>query len=125
MEKQPYRILLVESDENQILLFSEELKAEGYEIIEARSGNEALGTIRDLEPAGGIDLLVTGLGLNGGMDGLELIGRVVSEDNHLKTILLTSLYPRDNFLSYAPDFIVNKSSDMTQLKGKIRELLPQ
>ena len=49
------RVLIVEDDENQRALYEEELADEGYEIITAADGREALQIVKENRP----DLVVT------------------------------------------------------------------
>jgi CheY-like chemotaxis protein len=59
-----------------------------------------------------------------GIDGLETMARLLSRENTLPVILNTaySAY-RESFLSWSADAYVIKSSDLTELKTKIREVL--
>jgi len=58
------------------------------------------------------------------MDGMETLGRIVGKERKIPIILNTS-YPgyRDDFMSWAADAYVTKSSDLTQLKDTIKKLL--
>jgi len=117
MEKR--RILVVEDEVNQGLLYEEELTDEGYEVDVANSGEEALEMVERKN----YDLVVLDIGMPD-MDGLETLGRMLTIDNKLPVILNTA-YPsyKDNFMSWAADAYVIKSSDLTELKEKIRESL--
>jgi len=117
MEKR--KILVVEDEINQGLLYEEELTDEGYEVDVANSGEEAL----EMVAGKSYDLVVLDIGMPE-MDGLETLGRMLTIDNKLPVILNTA-YPsyKDNFMSWAADAYVIKSSDMTELKEKIRESL--
>jgi len=44
--KSPEKILIVEDDESQRLLYSEELREEGYEPIAAKNGKEAMHLLK-------------------------------------------------------------------------------
>ncbi len=113
------KILIVDDEVNQGLLYEQELIDEGYDVDVANSGEEALKMV------GGntYDLVVLDIGMPE-MDGLEALGRMLSMDNRLPVILNTA-YPsyKDNFMSWAADAYVIKSSDLTELKTKIRESL--
>jgi len=59
-----------------------------------------------------------------GPDGLETMGRMLSQDNRLPVILNTAYSSyKESFLSWSADAYVVKSSDLTELKTKIREVL--
>jgi DNA-binding response OmpR family regulator len=106
------RILVVDDEINQGKLYVQELGDEGYEVDVASSGQQALEMIKD----GEYNLVVLDIGMPD-MDGLEALGRMLSMDNKLPVILNTA-YPsyKDNFMSWAADAYVVKSSDLTELK---------
>jgi CheY-like chemotaxis protein len=116
MEK---KILIVEDEEGLRLLYEEELKAEGYEVLTARNGREAIQQLEQGKP----DLIVLDIVMPV-MDGMEALGRIVGKERKIPIILNTS-YPgyRDDFMSWAADAYVTKSSDLTQLKDTIKRLL--
>jgi len=113
------RILVVDDEVNQGLLYEQELTDEGYVVDVANSGQQAL----DMVGKNAYDLVVLDIGMPV-MDGLETLGKMLSVDNRLPVILNTA-YPsyKDNFMSWAADAYVVKSSDITELKKKIRESL--
>ena len=112
-------ILVVEDEESLRLLYEEELKGEGYDILTAKNGREA---IRQLE-TGKPDLIILDIVMPV-MDGMETLGRIVSKERKIPVILNTSYSGyRQDFMSWAADAYVAKSHDLTELKKKIRELL--
>lgn len=113
------KILIVDDDVNQGLLYEQELTDEGYEVNVANSGEQAL----EMSGKTVYDLVVLDIGMPC-MDGLETLGKMLSMDNRLPVILNTA-YPsyKDNFMSWAADAYVVKSSDLTELKERIRESL--
>jgi len=115
MEK--HRILIVDDEVNQGLLYEQELVDEGYDVDVANSGQDALEMAKKNE----YNLVVLDIGMPD-MDGLETLGRMLGMDNRLPVILNTA-YPsyKDNFMSWAADAYVIKSSDLTELKAKIKE----
>jgi DNA-binding response OmpR family regulator len=117
MEKK--KILVVDDEVNQGLLYEQELTDEGYAVDVANSGQRALALVKDTN----YDLVVLDIGMPY-MDGLETLGKMLSMDNRLPVILNTA-YPsyKDNFMSWAADAYVVKSSDLTELKEKIKESL--
>lgn len=114
-----HRILIVEDEVNQGLMYEQELTDEGYVVDVANSGKSALEMVDNAA----YDLVVMDIGMPE-MDGLETLGRMLGRDNKLPVILNTA-YPsyKDNFMSWAADAYVIKSSDLTELKEKIRESL--
>ena len=113
------KILIVEDDESQRSLYSEELKEEGYDPVLAKNGKEAIQVLKTLKP----DLIVLDIVMPV-MDGMEALGRMIGQYKDVPIILHTS-YPhyREDFMSWAADAYVNKSSDLTDLKRVIGDLL--
>jgi len=112
-------VLIVEDDEHQQLLFREELKEEGYEVVVAGSGQEALDMAKRVEP----DIVVLDIAMPG-MDGIETLGRMLSRNNQLPIILHTAYATyKDNFMTWSADAYVVKSSDLTELKAEIERVL--
>ena len=112
-------ILIVEDDEHQQLLFQEVLQEEGYTVVSARSGKEALELAQRVTP----DLVVLDIAMPG-MDGVETLGRLLSRNNQLPIILHTAYATyKDNFMTWSADAYVVKSSDLTELKAEIERVL--
>jgi CheY-like chemotaxis protein len=113
------KILVVEDEEGLRLLYEEELESEGYEVLTARNGKEA---IQQLEQ-GGPDLIILDIVMPV-MDGMEALGRIVGKDRKIP-IILNSSYPgyRQDFMSWAADAYVTKSTDLGELKDTVRKLL--
>ena len=113
------KILVVDDEVNQALLYEQELSDEGYDVDLAHSGEEAVEQLKKNR----YDLVVLDIGMPE-MDGLEVLERMLGIDKNLSVILNTA-YPsyKDNFMSWAADAYVVKSSDLTELKGKIKESL--
>ncbi|KAB7769384.1 hybrid sensor histidine kinase/response regulator [Xanthomonas maliensis] len=66
---QPRTVLLVEDEAAIRILVSEVLREAGYRVIETAEGNAAVEWLRSAEP---IDLLVTDVGLTGGLNGRQV-----------------------------------------------------
>jgi two-component system response regulator (stage 0 sporulation protein F) len=113
------KILIVEDDASQRLLYSEELKEEGYEPITAKNGKEAMQILKKIKP----DLIVLDI-IMPVMDGMEALGRIIGRHKDIPIILYSS-YPhyKDDFMSWMADAYLTKSSDLTELKETIRNLL--
>jgi len=113
------KILIVEDDESQRFLYSEELREEGFDPILAKNGKEAIQILKTLKP----DLIVLDIVMPV-MDGMEALGRMIGRYRDVPIILHTS-YPqyKEDFMSWAADAYVNKSSDLTDLKRVIGDLL--
>jgi DNA-binding response OmpR family regulator len=112
-------ILLVEDDKNQRLLYEQELRLEGYEILTAIDGKDSIKKVQEQKP----DLIIMDICMPK-MDGIEAMGRTVSKHKGIPIIINTahSSY-KDNFMSWLANAYIIKSSDLTELKNKIKELL--
>ena len=116
------RILVVEDEDNQRLLYRRELEDEGYDVVEASGGRQAIALIeKGLRP----DLVILDISMPD-MDGIETLGKILSRDNSIPVILNTaySTY-KDNFMTWSADAYVVKSSDLTELKQKVAEVLKE
>ncbi len=112
-------ILIVEDNKNQLLFYEHELSLEGYNIITAKDGYEALKKVKKHSP----DLVVMDIILPM-MNGIELMGRILSERKNVPIIVNTAYSGyRDNFMTWSADAYIVKSSDLSELKNKIKELL--
>jgi CheY-like chemotaxis protein len=113
------KILVVEDEEGLRFLYKEELEAEGYEVLTAQNGREAIQQLEEGKP----DLIILDIVMPV-MDGMEALGRIVGKERKIPIILNTS-YPgyRRDFMSWAADAYVTKSTDLEVLKDKVRELL--
>ena len=112
-------ILLVEDDKNQSLLYEQELRQEGYEIITAFNGKEALEKVQEQLP----DIIIMDINMPK-MDGIEAMGRILSNNKNVPVIINTAYSNyKDSFMSWAADAYVVKSSDLSELKDKIKEVL--
>ena len=113
------RVLVVEDEEGLRLLYKEELEAEGYDVLTAGNGREAIQQLETGKP----DLVILDIVMPV-MDGMEALGRIVGKERTIPIILNTSYSGyRQDFMSWAADAYVTKSDDLTELKNKIRGLL--
>ncbi len=112
-------ILLVEDDPNQCLLYANEIRGAGYDVITARDGREALEVVEKARP----DLVVMDVSMPG-IDGIEAMSRMLAKDHKLPIILNTAYATyRESFRSWSADAYVVKSSDLTELKDTIKKVL--
>jgi CheY-like chemotaxis protein len=113
------RILIIEDKPNQRALYTEELRDEGYEIVCASDGPEALEMFKRQRP----DLVVTDI-LLPGMTGIEVMERLLAIDPHLPVIIHSAYSsPSHDFMASLAKAYVLKSGDLNELKTKIRETL--
>lgn len=112
-------ILLVEDDKNQRLLYEQELSLEGYEVVTASNGKEALEKVQVQLP----DIVIMDINMPK-MDGIEAIGRILSKNKEIPVIINTAYSNyKDNYMSWAADAYIVKSSDLSELKDTIKRVL--
>ena len=112
-------ILVVDDDEAIRTLLQEELEDEGYKVLIATNARDALKMVA-AEP---LDLVVLDIRMPG-MDGLEALPRILGIKEGLPVIMNTAYTQyQDSFMSWAADAYVVKSSDLTELKEKVKELV--
>jgi len=80
------RILVVDDDEAQIKLLKTVLEADGWAVLPARSGQEALTL---LDAGDDVDVVLSDL-LMPGMDGRELLGMVLDRRPEVPVIIMTA-----------------------------------
>jgi CheY-like chemotaxis protein len=112
-------ILVVEDDTNQRALYEEELADEGYNILSAGDGKEALARVRATRP----DLIVLDINMPV-MDGLDTLSQLLEHNGQIPVIINTAYASyQESFTSWSADAYIVKSSDLTELKNTIKRLL--
>jgi CheY-like chemotaxis protein len=113
------KILLVEDHEAQRFLYHEELVEEGYEVVLAKNGLEALKCLEDSP----FDLIVLDIRMPV-MDGIEALEKITTQHKKIPVILHTAYAEyRDQPIASLADAFVLKSSDLSPLKKTVKELL--
>ncbi|SMC18786.1 Response regulator receiver domain-containing protein [Desulfacinum hydrothermale DSM 13146] len=109
------KILVVDDEEHIRLLYSEELREAGYEVITADSGYKLLERIEEEKP----DLVILDIKMVD-YDGLDLLQDIRGRFYDLPVILATAYDTfKEDAKSIAADYYVVKSFDLTELKKKI------
>ena len=113
------KILVVDDESNIRLLYSQELKEEGYEVVTASNAQEACDVLHRET----VDLVVLDIKLKS-ESGIDLLQQLVKDRHNLPVILCTafSCY-RDDFSAWLADGYVVKSSDLSELKDEIKRVL--
>jgi CheY-like chemotaxis protein len=112
-------ILVVDDDENHRFLCREVLSDEGYDVMLAKDGKEALERVEQKTP----DLVILDIVMPE-MDGMEAMTRILRRHKKIPIILNTSYAKyQEDFMTWAADAYVVKSSDFTELKTKIKDLV--
>jgi two-component system KDP operon response regulator KdpE len=117
----PLRVLVVDDEPAIRRFLRTSLRAEGYDIIEAETGEAGLAEIRRRAP----DLVMLDLGLPG-IDGLEIIRRLRDAGSVVPIIVLTSRTDeagKVEALDLGADDYVTKPFGMDELLARIRAAL--
>jgi len=114
--------ILVADDEMSIrLLYSEELKEEGYEVYMASNGREALEVVEKIP----LDLVILDIKMPE-MDGIEALRQIKEKRPDLPVVLSTAYGEyRQDFATWASDEYLVKSSDLEDLKAVVRRHLKE
>ena len=115
------KILLVDDDHAIQLLYQEEFSDEGYNVVSAFNGDEALKLFGTDQP----DLVILDIQMPG-LNGIEVL-RQMKMINSSVPIILSSAYHeyKQDLGAWASDDYVVKSSDLTDLKNAVRRLLDE
>jgi two-component system cell cycle response regulator DivK len=119
----PYKILIVEDNDNNRCLFRDILVFNGYEVTVATDGQEGVALARELMP----DLILMDIQMPG-MDGMSA-GRILKGDpatSALKIIALTSFAMRgdeEKFLAAGFDGYLSKPINTRELPGLVKQWL--
>jgi DNA-binding response OmpR family regulator len=116
-------ILVADDDEDILILLSFHLERAGYQVVQARSGLEALEAARVLRPALAVlDVMMPGLG---GFDVTREI-RADARTRSMPVILLTARAQATDVaqgLAAGADEYVKKPFDANDLKERVERLL--
>ncbi len=114
-------ILVVDDEESIRFLYREELEEEGYRVITAADGEEALRKVRRDKP----DLITLDIRMPG-MDGIEVLHRIREMDKEIPVIMSTAYGEyRNDFNVWASDAYVIKTANLGELKDTINRLLEE
>jgi two-component system KDP operon response regulator KdpE len=117
----PSRVLVVDDEPAIRRFLRTSLRAEGYDVVEAETGEAALAEIRRRVP----DVVVLDLGLPG-LDGLEVIRRVREPGSVVPIIVLTSRTDeagKVEALDLGADDYVTKPFGIDELLARMRAAL--
>jgi CheY-like chemotaxis protein len=117
--QRPKTILVVEDEILVRLMVADELRTEGFVVLEAINAEEALVVLQGPEP---IDLLLTDVRMPGAGDGLTLAATVRALWPELKIIVVSGHLPGGPSPAIADGFFV-KPFDVPRLVNRVKELL--
>ena len=117
------RILIVDDDANNRLLLQVMLANEGYEIVTASAGTEALDLVQQLPP----DLIVLDV-MMPGMDGYQVAARIKTNPatRHIPVIMLTALSDKNSMmhgLNAGAEEFLTKPVVRAELSVRVKNLL--
>ena len=113
------RILLVDDEQEQLSLYEQALREEGYFVLCASNGKDALACL----DASQFDLIILDVVMPV-MDGIEALGKIVSRYRKMPIILHSNcLDYHTDFMTWLADDFVVKSSDVSALKESVKTLL--
>jgi DNA-binding response OmpR family regulator len=112
------KILVVDDDLHIQRLYKEELTEEGYEIVVASNGKEAMDMFEKENP----DLVTLDIRLPD-VDGIHLLRQMKEKRPKLPIIMSTAYDYRNDFSVWASEAYIVKSSDLAEMKSMIRKLV--
>ncbi len=114
------KILVVDDEMHIRMLYQEELKNNGYEVVTSDGSDPILSLLQQEQP----DLVILDIKLGQDKSGLDLLQEIRSRDQSLPVILCTAYDSFQHDLkSIAADHYVVKSVDLTELLEKVESVL--
>jgi len=115
------RVLVVDDDPQVVRLLRVNLELEGYDVVSATDGNEALDAFAAESP----DLVVCDV-MMPGMDGVEVVRRLRAGKNNVPVVMLSAKAMRSDMrtgLDAGADEYVTKPFDPAELIEVVDRLL--
>jgi DNA-binding response OmpR family regulator len=112
------KLLVVDDDINIQRLYQEELEEEGYEVVIASTGKDALEIFENEDP----DIVTLDI-LMPDIDGISLLRKMKEKRPDIPIIMSTAYDYRDDFAVWASEAYIVKSSDLAELKKTIKNLI--
>ncbi|KKQ57152.1 MAG: Response regulator receiver protein, partial [Parcubacteria group bacterium GW2011_GWA2_38_13] len=119
-----YKILLIEDDADQILMYQTKFEKDGYEFISANNGTKGLELAKKEKP----DIILLDIVMDE-MDGIEVLKRIRADEetSDLKVILLTNLVVKEKIDEGkkfgALDYIIKSQVEPSNLVKRVRKFL--
>jgi DNA-binding response OmpR family regulator len=116
-------VLVADDDDDILLLVTTRLKRDGFEVIQASSGDRALELAQERRPA----VAVLDIGMPG-LDGLQVLEQIRADEElrEMKVLLLTAKAQESDVrrgYDTGADAYVKKPFSPADLSTKVRELL--
>lgn len=109
------KILIAEDDENLRLLYRESFSEEGFDVLLAKDGHEAVQQAKNKRP----DVIVMDIRMPG-LNGLEAMNQIKEYSKGIPVIINTA-YPlyQDDFAAWPASAYILKSSDLSSLREAV------
>lgn len=116
-------VLVADDDDDILLLVTTRLRRDGFDVVAARNGEEALALAKERRPA----VAVLDIGMPG-LDGLEVLQRIRADDDLARTrvLLLTAKAQESDVrrgYDAGADAYVRKPFSPSELSARVRALL--
>jgi DNA-binding response OmpR family regulator len=112
------KILVVDDDLHIQRLYKEEFQDEGYDVVVASNGAEAMEMFdRENPDIVTLDILLPDV------DGIRILRQMKEKNPKIPVIMSTAYDYRDDFAVWASEAYIVKSSDLDELKIMIKKLL--
>jgi len=112
------KVLVVDDDLHIQRLYKEEFEEEGYEVVIASNGQEAIDLFNSENP----DIVTLDI-LLPDIDGIRLLRQMKEKNPKVPIIMSTAYDYRDDFAVWASEAYIVKSSDLDELKATIKKLM--
>lgn len=111
------KILIVDDDVSILRLYKEELEEDGYTVVTAANGQEAIEQFdREHPDIVTLDILLPDI------DGIKLLRQMKEKKPRTPIIMSTAYDYRDDFAVWASEAYIVKSADLSELKATIKKL---
>jgi len=115
------KILIVDDEPHLLLLYEIELRRAGYSTLTAGNAQQCLEYVETMNP----DLVILDVRMPG-MDGVDALHHILTRNAEIPVILNTAYSSCcANYLTWAADACLRKSSDLTELIETVKRLLPE
>jgi DNA-binding response OmpR family regulator len=116
-------VLVADDDDDILLLVTTRLRRDGFEVVQASSGDEALRLAREKRPR----VAVLDIGMPG-LDGLEVLERIRADDElrEMRVLLLTAKAQESDVrrgFETGADAYIKKPFSPAELSTRVRDLL--
>lgn len=113
------KVLIVDDEAHLRDLYEQEFEYFGYDVVTAQSGQDAILALEQND----VDVVVLDIAMPG-MDGIEALAKILAVNNELPVILNTGYASyKDDFMTWAAEAYVTKSSDITELVQAVANAL--